>query len=222
MSCKNIYIIGPYNSGTNLVHNIIKNCVCKDLINNNNIIIDSCQNKPFGKHIIDINIIKRYLENPNNLLIIMYKNIYNWLYSIKKACYAIEYTKLYRPVKFNNTQFPNMIELYNFYYINYLSLLNNYTNVIFLNYERIIDKNKSFNYINQKLEKINLYISSEYIYNLELMKPAKTHGKSVKTCDDAKKKYLINQNTVKNFVNLRPQLKKSIKQTLISFYENET
>jgi hypothetical protein len=220
MSNKQIHIIGPYNTGTNLLHNIITNCDCKDLTTNDNVIIKS-QHDPFDKHTININTIKTYLDNPNNLLIIMYKNIYNWLYSIKKACYSLQYTKLYLPAKLYDQNFLNVIEVYNYYYINYMSLLNTYNNVIFLDYEKIIDKFISYGYVNEKLKKINLYISLENEFNLQLMKPAKTHGNTVISTVQANNIFLHNQNMVKNFVNTNHNLMKSVKNILISFYENK-
>jgi hypothetical protein len=219
MSNTRIHIIGPYNTGTNLLHNIITNCDCKDLTTNDNVMIKS-QHDPFDKHTININTIKTYLDNPNNLLIIMYKNIYNWLYSIKKDCYHLQYTKLYLPAKLYDQNFPNVIELYNYYYVNYMSLLNTYNNVIFLDYEKIIDKFTSYGYVNEKLKKINLYISLENEYNLQLMKPAKKHGKSVKSSVEANNTFLHNQNMVKHFVNKNNNLRKSVNNILISFYEN--
>ena len=112
---KRIHIIGPFNTGTNLLFNIINNSECIDLTQNITFTIEH-QHKPFGKHTLEIKTIETYLNNPDNLLIIMYKNIYNWLYSIKKEEYDIIYTKLFLPVELYGKKFPNMIELYNFYY----------------------------------------------------------------------------------------------------------
>jgi len=49
MRTKTIHIIGPYNTGTNLIHNIIKNCHCKYLITNDSVVINY---NPFDKHTI--------------------------------------------------------------------------------------------------------------------------------------------------------------------------
>ena len=165
---KNVHVIGPYNTGTNLLFNIINNSECIDLIQNKSISIEH-QHRPFGKHTLDIKIIENYLNNPDNLLIIMYKNVNNWLYSIKKAHYDIKYTKLYFPVELDNKKFPNMIELYNFYYINYMSILEKYPNAIFLDYKMVINKSKSYDYINNKLSKINLFINLKNKFNETLM-----------------------------------------------------
>ena len=215
---KNVHVIGPYNTGTNLLFNIINNSECIDLIQNKSISIEH-QHRPFGKHTLDINIIENYLKNPDNLLIIMYKNVYNWMYSIKKEHYYIKYTKLYLPVELDNKKFHNMLELYNFYYINYMSLLEKYPNAIFLDYKMVIDKSTSYNYINNKLSKINLSINSKDKFHKTLMTPAKTHGKSVKNVIEAKESYSDIQTMVKNFLLTKPKFNRSVKTVLIDYYE---
>ena len=215
---KNVHVIGPYNTGTNLLFNIINNSECIDLIQNKSISIEH-QHRPFGKHTLDIKIIENYLNNPDNLLIIMYKNVNNWLYSIKKAHYDIKYTKLYFPVELDNKKFPNMIELYNFYYINYMSILEKYPNAIFLDYKMVINKSKSYDYINNKLSKINLFINLKNKFNETLMTPAKNHGTSVKNVIEAKESYSGIQDMVKKFLLTKPKFKRSIKPVLIDYYE---
>ena len=196
-----VHIIGPFNTGTNLLHNIIKNCNCIDL-NTNELVILEDPHKPFSKHTIKIKDINDYICNKNNLLIIMYKNVYNWLYSIQKAPYDAKFTKLYSSVELFSKTFPNMIEVYNFYYINYLSLLNQSDNVIFLDYEKIIDTPTSYDYLNTKLSK-----------------PAKKHGVSVSSATEAQKKFEQNNDMVKRFVQQIPSFNKSIKSEVITFFE---
>ena len=149
----------------------------------------------------------------------MYKNVNNWLYSIKKAHYDIKYTKLYFPVELDKKKFPNMIELYNFYYINYMSLLEKYPNAIFLDYKMVINKSKSYDYINNKLSKINLFINLKNKFNETLMTPAKNHGTSVKNVIEAKESYSGIQDMVKKFLLTKPKFKRSIKPVLIDYYE---
>jgi hypothetical protein len=218
---KQLHIIGPFNTGTNLLHNIISNCGCVDINTNTNVAIELNQNKPFGKHTLNINEITNYLANKDNLLIIMYKNVYNWLYSVKKSPYHIKFSKLYLEVELQSKKYPNMIELYNFYYINYLSILNKFQNVIFLDYERVINMNTSFEYVNSKLQPLQLRILSNEKFNEQLSKPAKSHGNPAKSAVDAKKNYNFNNNMVKAFVSKMPRLKKSINPTLIYYFETK-
>jgi hypothetical protein len=149
----------------------------------------------------------------------MYKNVYNWIYSIKKECYDVKYSKLFLPVELYGKNFPNMVELYNYYYINYMSILNKYSNVVFLDYEKVIQKNESYDYINNALRKINIFISSKSKFDIQLMTKAKSHGNSVKTADEAAQKFNKNQKMVKTFINKHNNLKRSIKNQLITFYE---
>jgi hypothetical protein len=216
---RRVHVIGPFNSGTNLMHNIIQKSACIDLATNTPVIIGGIHD-PFGKHIMTINTINKYLDNKNNVLIIMYKNVYNWLYSIKKECYDVKYSKMFLPVELYGKKFPNMVELYNYYYINYMSLLNKYDNVVFLDYEKVIQKNNSYEYINTNLSKINLFISSKHSFDVQLMTKAKSHGQSVKTADEAAQKFIKNQIIVKSFVNKYANLKRSIKKSLFTFYEH--
>jgi hypothetical protein len=215
---RSIHIIGPFNTGTNLINKIIEHSDCIDLINNIPINIYHWNNV-FNKHSLEINSIYDYLSNNNNLLIILYKNVYNWLYSIQKACYDIRYTELHLPIELYDKKFPNMVELYNYYYTNYMSILNNYNNVIFLDYEKIIDIETSYDYVNAKLNKLNLFISSKTNFDIQLMNPSKVHGSPVKSCIIAKQNYLLNKDMIKKNVNNNDNLKKSIDELIIDFYE---
>ena len=103
---RQVHIIGPYNTGTNLLFNIINQTKCIDVIENKSITIEH-QHKPFGKHTLNIKIIENYLDNPDNLLIIMYKNVYNWLYSIQKAPYDVKFTKMYSSVELFSKTFKS-------------------------------------------------------------------------------------------------------------------
>jgi len=218
MNERSIHIIGLFNTGTNLIHNIMKNSDVIDLTNNIPINIYDW-NKVFHKHSLNISSIYEYLSNNNNLLIILYKNVYNWLYSIKKECYDIKYTKLHLPVELYNKNFSNMIELYNYYYINYMSILNKYNNVVFLDYGKVIQREISYDYINSVLSKFNLFISSKIKFYINLSTPSKSHGCSVKSDIIANQNYLSNKEMVKNFINKNYILKKSVKQFIIDFYE---
>ena len=98
-------------------------------------------------------------------------------------------------------------------------MLNKYSNVVFLDYEKVIQKNDSYDYINNSLRKLNVCISSKSKFDIQLMTKAKSHGKSVKSADEAAQKFKKNQNMVKTFINKYNNLKKSIKNPLFTFYE---
>ena len=215
---RRVHVIGPFNSGTNLMHNIIQKSDCIDLTTSKPVIIGGIH-EPFGKHIMTINTINKYLDDKDNLLIIMYKNVYNWIYSIKKNPYDVKYINLLSPVELYGKTFPNIVELYNFYYINYMSILNRYNNVVFLDYAKIIQKNTCYDYINTTLRKLNLFISSKPKFDNQLMTKAKSHGSHVKNADEAAAQYIDTKKLLKLFVNIHPNLQKSINTNLFSFYE---
>ena len=222
MSKRTIKIVGPFNTGTNLLANIIKSDNCVDLLSNS-----TCSQlrqtthdaTNFDKHTVNISEIIQYLQNEKNLVIIMYKNVYNLLYSIKKAQYSLKGDKLYSTVELQGKTFPNAVELYNFYYINYISLLNKFNNIVFLDYHKLL-KDNSYAYINSKLKKLNLTIRSEKLFKEILNKPAKTHGNSVKSVKEAQDKYHSVHKMVSNFVNHNQILKKSIKHDITIYYED--
>jgi len=217
---KQIHIIGPFNTGTNLIRNIMSNCDTVDLSDNDSIIIYNDDTQPIYKHTLIIKDINNYLLNKNNIVIIMYKNVYNWIYSISKSPYDIKIKNVYSVIELHSKKFSNMIELYNFYYINYISILNNFNNVIFMDYEKVIDTNTSFDYINSKLQKINLQITSKDKMMIELSKPSKNHGSPINSATDAKNNYKNNNEMVKQFVEKIPVLNKSVRSSIINYFEN--
>ena len=216
---KRVHVIGPFNSGTNLLFNIMSNCECVELTTNEQIKIGDNVHDPFNKHTLKINDIDNYLKDDNNLLIIMYKEVYNWLFSIKKQSYDLKYTNLYLPVKFRGKNFKNVIDVYNYYYINYMNLIKKSKNVVFLDYKKVIDKNTSYNYINNELSKLNITVLSQPKFNIQLNTKSKTHGKPVKNSEEAKNSYNHNQIMVRKFITKIPILKKSINHKLESFYK---
>ena len=222
MSKRTIKIVGPFNTGTNLLANIINSNNCLDLLSNSTCSLlrqTTHDATNFDKHTVNISEISQYLQNKNNLAIIMYKNVYNWLYSIKKAQYTLQGDKLCSTVELRGKIFPNAVELYNFYYINYISLLNKFNNIVFLDYHKLL-KDNSYAYINSKLKKLNLTIRSEKLFKEILDKPAKPHGNSVHCVKEAQDKYDGVHKMVKNFVNHNELLKKSIKHDITMYYED--
>ena len=215
---KRVHVIGPFNSGTNLLFNIMSKCECVELITNEKIKIGDSIHDPFDKHTLKINDIENYLKDDKNLLIIMYKEVYNWVFSIKKKSYDLKYTKLYLPVNFRGINFKNVIDVYNYYYINYMKLIKKYKNVVSLDYKKVIDKNTSYNYINHELSKLNITVLSQPNFYIQLNSKSKKHGNPVKNSEEAKNSYNHNQIMVRKFINKIPILKKSINNKLESFY----
>ena len=100
-----------------------------------------------------------------------------------------------------------------------MSILERYPNAIFLDYNKVIDYTTSYDYVNFKLSKINLFIRSNEQFHKILMKPSKNHGEPVKNSIEAKQTYSSRQYVVKKFLNTKPFFKRSIKNVLINYYE---
>ena len=184
-----IQILGPQNSGSNLIINLLTNNLNKQ--------IEVDDGKFLWKHTIDIKILDDIIgSNQNKLFICMYRPGIYWVNSIKKASYEIQWNgNINDSCKFMNITYKNIVELYNIFYINYIELLEKYNNIIFLDYYKMIDETTIYKYLSSKLNKFNLYISNEnYLYET-LNKPSKRHGFSV---ENAKKAI---ENKQKNIIN---------------------
>ena len=169
---KGLFCIGPFNTGTNLLNNILNNSNCVDRINKQSItileadkIIDEETNPILKeislKHVFSKPILNKYVSNKNTGIVILYKNIYNWIYSIKKSPYHLVFETLFTTIDFRGNKFDNIIELYNHYYKMYIDVIKNNNNVIFVDYYKLINDNISFNYINYKLSKFGLCITNK-------------------------------------------------------------
>ena len=151
----------------------------------------------------------------------MYKNIYNWIYSIKKESYYIKFKSLNQSVECNNKKYHSVIALYNHTYNLYIDLLKKYPNIVFLDYYKVTNKHTCFDYINSKLIKYNLRLSSNDQILSYLNKPAKNHGNSVKNSDDALKSYIPNQKLVKKYLIDYTKIHKYVNHNIIDFFEKE-
>ncbi len=211
-------VIGPMNTGTNLVKKILSS-ECIDNITKNNIIMSP--DSVLFKHTIQKNEINNFLSKKDNLLIIMYKNVFNWVYSMKKANYEVKFTKLNDKVELLNTPFKNIIDLYNHYYKMYIQILQESDNVIFLDYYKIIQKNTMFNYMNKKLSRLNISLRSEKNVKQILDTPSKGHGQSVNNSDSALGIYLINQKLVSKYLIKNTNIYGFISKKIMYLFENK-
>jgi hypothetical protein len=226
MTIKKIIIIGPFNSGTNLIENLlINNCYHE----NKNLISVVKNNTIYWKHTLNMKLLETICDE-NTLIIIMYKEIYNWIASTQISKYWFNFNKINDKIQFNvdknasviekkfhqNCSFNNIVEVYNSYYDAYKNLKNN--NVIYVNYKKLISEN-SFNYLNDKLNKFNICICNKKMFENELNKPSKNHGSCVKNNIEAIRKYGETNLKIKNLIN-QCNLINYIDQDIINFYEN--
>jgi hypothetical protein len=203
---KQIQILGPCNTGTNLGARLFKNNTINDkdallvgsewkvasspktlkvdTINESNTCV-------IDKHSIDKKKLTNVIGSRQDVLFVcMYRPLKNWILSVKKEKYRIAWDyKLTSRVGFRNQIYKNIVDLYNHYYENYIYLINKHTNIIYLEYNKIIIKEHLLDYLNQKIKKYSLTVKSEEHLLETLGRPAKKHGKSVRSYIEALEKY---------------------------------
>ena len=159
------------------------------------------------------------------MFICIYKPIYNWICSTKKAPYDIKWNKtltgkctfIHKNV---HSEYKNIIEIYNQYYNMYIELINAHKRVIFMNYYDIIDKKNIVKYLTNKLFVYNLSIKSDHNIFSILDNPSKRHGKSVQSSDDAINKKDKCYNEIVNYENNKIIIKKYFNYGIEEFFEH--
>ena len=184
-----IRIYGPYNTGTNLITNLLKYILSKRTTVENN-----------KKHTLNKTLIEEFLnKNKYNRIAIMYRPINSWLRSLEKESYELNYKNIYsKKLKFihcgrkypeNKDYYDDIFDLYNSYYRLYFELKEKYGDrVVLLNYEKLISPefNKNNEYLKEKFPKGQF--DEKQISNI-FNRPAKTHGKPVKSVSKSYEKF---------------------------------
>lgn len=224
MKISKIQLLGPFNTGTNLLSKILKQNIKQDIK------IHSEGHTLFWKHNINKSFIKEYIRlNPDTLFICIYKPLHNWICSMQKSSYNIKWNNTLtgkcifthkKYMKDTKLEYKNIIEIYNEYYNMYMELIQAHKRVIFMNYYDIIDKKNVVKYITNKLFVYNLSIkSNDNIFSI-LNKPSKSHGKSVKTSNEAINKKNQCYNKINNCEKNRLIIKKHLNNEIIDFFEH--
>ena len=175
-----ITVLGPQNSGTNLVCNLF---FLQDRAENNqeqNRLDDEfTRRNRVWKHEHHINKLEKLLNDPNRKIICVYRDVYTWLNSMKKESYETQWDgNLTSPVY--NGEYSSIIELYKNLYNNYMILKSRSPrNVIFCRYYDLIDPKYGYDYYKSLTEQLGTnYITKQHYLEI-LSKPAKSHGGSV-------------------------------------------
>jgi len=222
---KNIIIFGPWNTGTNLISNVFDNNRLINLKTNEVLNICNDSNK-IWKHNPKFALIEELAKDNNNIIVIMYRNIYSWLNSMKKASYELHFENLTSIATIKNRRhdiditFRNIIHVYNHYYHNYMKLSIQYPNVVFFDYRKIINEDTCFEYMNFKLSRLNLIMTTKYNVIQQLIQPAKKHGAPVNNSSEAVDKY------GKTIFLMRIEVKQCnmasiIDENIIDYFEND-
>jgi hypothetical protein len=202
-----LYIFGPFNSGTNILQNLFKE------------FLQERSHQDVWKHSLDFKKLSLVCQNQDNKIICMYKSIYNWIYSIKKASYDIEFKSEYN-IELHGIPFNNIIELYNSYYNTYKLLLNKYNNIIFIDYYKLIDRN-GYQYLEQKLLKLKIKIPNLALFNKIMNCPSKNHGNCISNNLEALRIKNLNYITIKNEIEQNKYLYQSLNTELYNYFEND-
>ena len=199
-----IQILGPFNSGTNLLARILRDT--SHLDSDDNIFIEPVGSTIIWKHSIEYNLIRYICNMKNTIIFIMYRDPFLWINSMIKKSYDIRnFKKLNSKISFRNYKYKNIIKLYNHYYDTYMSIIKKNNNVVWIDYCKLVDKNNSYDYIQEKIKSVNLKLNSKNKLLYYLNTPAKHHGDSVKTSEVALKKCkeieLLFSKTDKDYIN---------------------
>jgi hypothetical protein len=163
-----IQILGPFNSGTNLLVKLLMNNLSEPVE------LNLEGHTKIWKHSIDMNELKSVIADKNNLIIIMYRDYYTWIKSTKYNKYDLIFDTIDQKAILNNITYQNTIEVYNTYYNTYINLLaKNKDNVIWVDYYKLLEDN-GFDYLNKKLfKRFKISLVSKEHYQEALNKPSK-------------------------------------------------
>ena len=100
------------------------------------------------------------------------------------------------------------------------NLIEKKSNVIFVDYYKLINKDTCFEYLNQKLSPLGIKITNREKMMKELNKPAKNHGKCIQNSNMALQDYISNQELVKQFIIKNTNLNRNINTKVIKYFEN--
>lgn len=215
---KKVQVLGPFNSGTNLLINIlIGNCTTLQKPGEK---VEVSENMISWKHTLRWYHVKATLENnPDTLVIIIYKNLYNWMMSMGICSHDILIPKgMAGKCSLLNLEFDNIVECHNVYHRMYKNLHEKFPKqVVVINYYKLIQKDNIINYLRSKLEKIGLdIISDDHVLN-KISGSARGH--SVSSSDEAFDKYSIVQEAMKKTIASNADLKKSLDIGLMDYFE---
>ncbi len=223
-----VFCIGPFNTGTNLLNNILSNAEPVNMKTKANIrVFDKPENDKDWinsvhlKHCFLINVLNEYIHIKNMGVIVLYKNVYNWMYSIKKEPYEFKFNKLFGTLTLGKYKFDNIIQAHNLYYSLYIDIIEKNSNVIFVDYYKLINNKISFDYLNQKLLPLGIKINNREKMMKELNKPSKRDGACIQNSVLALNKYIYNQQLMKQVIIKNTNLYSYINTKIIRYFEND-
>jgi hypothetical protein len=235
-----IKILGPYNSGTNLLTNILNNNVITRSNSDEKIEIYQNNHLYLWKHSHNQELIENFLEENNDVIVIfLYKNFLNMINSIQKSPYNLGFRNIYTsPIYFKGkfmgetdhtrNKYENILEYYNNYYKTYMNILSNpkyNKRVCCVNYRELINKQTCFDYLNNifKTQDINIALKDANKVIDSLGRPAKNNGVQVSNSDEALNSYRnIKKKVFKEIIKKNKQLFLKFDKNILVFFEGIT
>ena len=215
---KKIQVLGPFNSGTNLIMKMIEdNCLSVE----DGQMTKQSENFFFWKHTLRKDFIdKAMLDNfhRDGLLIMMYKHPFNWASSVFQTPYDIVFDDgMLGGVTMQGRKYSSIFELYDRYYTMYQQLIQEYPGkIVLLDYQKMIDQETCEAYIHERLRQLGLVLVDRTKIQDVLSYPSKTLGVQVKNAHEAVIKYSRVQENIRHILDVvaGPQMKKTIEKIL--------
>lgn len=231
-----IKVLGPYNSGTNLLINILR-CNVQSVSTGNDVKVFSNNHLELWKHCNNESTIKSFLDkNQETNIIFVYKNFLSLIHSFKKQSYNIGFKnifkdKIYFRGRLMNDEkhilpaYESFSEFYYQYYRTFWNILEDpkyKRRVVFVNYEKIIDKSTCFAYIDTILrQRFDCNIKSYNHVITELGKPSKRHHATVNNSDEALQSIRGNKKKIyKELMSQDVKILKNFDNAIIEYYEH--
>lgn len=215
-----VQVLGPFNSGTNILLNMLTdNCMDKwdrPVLTSENMLM--------WKHTLRTDFIANAFANPNNLFIILYKRVYNWIDSIERNSYDIFLDEgAFGKATMQGITYDNLVLLYNRYYDMYKKMLEEHSqHVVFLDYYKMIQEETAEEYIQEKLKRIGLRLVDPSVIHCVLRTPSKNHGKGVvQNANEAVERYdNISKKIMYIMICDHPSVKECVRPEIMKWFDD--
>jgi hypothetical protein len=179
---KSVQILGPFNSGTNLMARIMRFGISTDIN------MKTAGGTHICKHTIKQHVLEEQVrKHKDTLFICMYRPMAYWIESIKNNMYDLVWDKdVSKPCLFRDVKYDSIYHLHKTYYDNYQAICDKFPNVISVEYNLLINKDISFQYLTNKFIHTNIELKPKQKLISILEKPTKNPNKEFgKNCDQA-------------------------------------
>jgi hypothetical protein len=168
------------------------------------------------KHTLRRDVIDKKIRIPDNLFIIMYKNVYNWVYSVRQNPYDISFQEN-GEVMMQQIRYPNIVMLYKRYYAMYHDYLEKYKNIVWIDYHKMLDPHNGFKYIKDRLAQLGIELVDDEHWKNILSNPSKNHGSNIiQSSDDALRLYKDRQ------IQIKSEQLSGIDHNIFTWFEDES